>query len=363
VLPIQYNFQAAAGLAGTEATAGQGRWTWNQYNAGNWYAEDTTTPANSHLKEPGAEKSFDNACAGCHFTGYRLEGNKAHGVPDVAGEYDYDGDGQAESMNLTCESCHGPGSEHWFRAGAGRAIVSPKLLTPEREVTICAQCHTRAVGAGGVQGGSPAAPVSEAPLGAAGLMPKPGISRAEFLQSYVSRIDDGIWKVADGGDGTHSVKHHQQASDFIKSAKYRNPYRLLTCSDCHDLHGNSGLPHQVKAPLDTTSAGGLCLSCHDAYFPAGSSVGARMQAHWASQGLPDQTMGSAIRCVDCHMPKTAKSGSGLKQRTIENVTYWSGDISSHFFDVPLKDSIQNKSGGMMAIPYTNACGTCHSSAP
>lgn len=70
-----------------------------------------------------------------------------------------------------------------------------------------------------------------------------------------------------------------------------------------------------------------------------------------------------IRCVDCHMPKTAKSGSGLQQATIAGATYYSGDISSHVFDMPRRASIANKSPGMMPIAYTNKCGLCHTAAP
>lgn len=372
ILPIQFNTQALP--ATEEATTPSGRWTWVQYNAGNWYTENTTTPESSTLRIPGADKSFDNACAGCHFTGYSLNGNKASAVPDENGEYDYDGDGLAEAMNISCESCHGAGSEHWYRAGNGRSIVSPSLLTPEREVNICAQCHTRVKGNGGLQAGAPAAYTTEAPLDVNGRMPAPGASRAEFLASHVSKIDDGLWTVAAGGDDLHSQKHHQQATDFVKSKKYRNPYDLLTCASCHDVHGNSGLTHQIQSPLDASggdyaAAGseGLCLACHKPYLngypaPAGLTVGQRMQQHWAAQGVANVSMGD-IKCIDCHMPKTAKSGSGLRQKLIAGTQYWSGDISSHLFDVPLRADITNKSANMMPIAYTNGCGGCHTAAP
>jgi hypothetical protein len=365
ILPIQYNTQAAAGLAGAEPAAPQSRWVWQQYNVANWYVENTVTPTLSHLKEPAVEKSFDNACAGCHFTGYQLTGNKARGVADRNGEYDYDGDGQLEVMNVSCESCHGPGSEHWYRAGSGYAIVSPSLLTPEREVTLCARCHTRVIGNGGVLSASSALN-TEAPLGTSGAMPVAGISRQEFLTDYVTKIDDGLWTVASGGDDKHSVKHHQQASDFIKSLKYRNPSDLLTCASCHDVHGNSGLIHQLKGAVDEANAtsAGLCLGCHGTTFPGlpTDPVGTRMRAHWVANGVADSSMGN-IRCADCHMPKTAKSGSGLQQGTIAATTYYSGDISSHVFDMPKRTSIATKSSGMMPIAYTNKCGACHTTAP
>jgi len=379
ILPIQYNFDSAAAGSGIdEATDPAVRWTWQQYNlaSNGWFV-----PATGALAVPGKGKAFDNNCAGCHFTGFSLTGDAtagwaAHGVPDVNGEVDYDGDGQPELMNTTCENCHGPGSDHWAAAGQGKRIVSPRLLTPEREVTICAQCHTRTLGF--------AAGATEAPLNAAGAMVLPGTKRSEWLKSYVTKVNDGLWnntKDTTGGtrvtlgDGIHPRQHHQQASDFLKSRKYRNPFDLLTCASCHDPHGTGDqaippvAPHQMKAPLDTAPAtAGLCLGCHAPFFPAGADVGARMQAHWTAQGIVDAGMGS-IRCSDCHNPKTAKSGAGLKQKLLGSDQYWSGDISSHLFQVPRRTVIAGKVGSgitgndLQPIPFTNKCGGCHTAAP
>jgi hypothetical protein len=369
ILPIQFNTQ------GLDATAPFDRWQWQGYNVSHWYVESTGT-----IKLPPAERSFDNMCAGCHFTGYQLDAttNTASAVPDEAGEYDYDGDGVPEAMNVSCESCHGPGSEHWYGAGVGKSIVNPSLLTPEREVNICAQCHTRFIGNGGVKT-SAGAFITEAPLDAAGEMPVAGVSRAEMLSSNMSRLDDGIWATAKGGDGVHSQKHHQQATDFIRSKKYRNPYQLLTCASCHDLHGNSGLNHQIDSPLDSTgtdyaAAGteGLCLECHKAYlngYPADPAltVGQRMKAHWVAQGLADIAMGD-IKCVDCHMVKTAKSGSGTREASIGGTQYYWGDISSHVFDVPtkaeLRAAVPTGTAITMPLPYTaGKCQPCHAMKP
>lgn len=349
ILPIQFNFQGQ-----TDETQPSSRWVWLQYNAQNWYDEAATKN-----KTPAKTKSFDSNCAGCHFTGYALTGDatngyRAHAVPDINGEMDFDGDGLTEAINVTCETCHGPGSEHWERIGRGYAIVSPRLLTPEREVAICAQCHTRALGVGGS--------ATETPMDQNGHMMRAGTSRAEFLAKFVSKLDDGLWDTTKG-DGKHSKKHHQQASDFLKSRKYRNSYELMACSSCHDPHGKNGLSHQLWEPLDTEQSGeGLCLSCHTSTFPEGATYADRVTAHYVSKGMPDVWMFDAA-CTDCHMPKTAKSGSGLRQTTIENVTYYSGDISSHLFDVPLRESIATKAADMMPIAYTNECGLCHFDPP
>ncbi|MCG3126119.1 MAG: hypothetical protein CHACPFDD_00949 [Phycisphaerae bacterium] len=349
ILPIQFNFQGQS-----DESQPYARWVWQQYNAQNWYDETALAK-----KTPAKTKSFDNNCAGCHFTGFALTGDstsgyRAHAVPDVNGEMDFDGDGQPEAINVTCESCHGPGSEHWEWAGQGRAIVSPRLLTPEREVAICSQCHTRALGVGGNN--------TEAPMDANGHMMRAGTSRKDFLTNFVSKLDDGLWDT-NKGDGKHAKKHHQQASDFLKTKKYRNGTELMTCASCHDPHGRDGRDHQLLAALDRAQSGeGLCLSCHTATFPSGATLAAREQAHYASKGIADIAMGN-IGCSDCHMPKTAKSGAGLRQKTIDGVTYYSGDISSHLFDVPLRSSIATKAADMMAIPYTDDCGLCHFEAP
>ena len=44
---------------------------------------------------------------------------------------------------------HGRGAAHWDSAGQSKYIVSPELLTPERETMICGQCHSRPKGATG----------------------------------------------------------------------------------------------------------------------------------------------------------------------------------------------------------------------
>lgn len=355
VLPIQFNFDGQT----IEATTPFSRWVWQHYNAQYWYDEAATPTV---LKVPAKSKAFDNNCAGCHFSGFSLTGDatagfRAHGVPDKNGEMDFDGDGKLEAINTSCENCHGPGSEHWARAGSGRAIVSPDLLTPEREVAICSACHTRALGIGGG--------ATEAPLDTAGHMPRAGISRATFLTNHVSKIDDALWATTNG-DGKQSVKHHQQASDFIKSRKYRNTEQLVTCASCHDAHGDSGDVKQLWTPQESANGTeGLCLKCHGATFSTGTTLAARFQAHYAAKGLTNIAMGDA-KCASCHMPKTMKSGSGLAQATIAGVTYYSGDAASHLFKVPMRTSIPGAGKGpeMMPIPYTNKCGeACHTTAP
>ncbi len=176
----------------------------------------------------------------------------------------------------------------------------------------------------------------------------PGISRNEYLTNHTTREDAAqkdFW-----GDGVHSKAHHQQGTDFIRSKKYINGTRLLTCASCHDPHGTTGIKHQLRMEVRDTG-NSLCASCH---------AGVAIAAHTAKAvGVEHET----ISCVDCHATKTMQTGAGGKGlQGKEGKDYWMNDITSHLFGVPRKSNKAVKGtepGKAMPIPYTNACGTCH----
>jgi predicted CXXCH cytochrome family protein len=187
-----------------------------------------------------------------------------------------------------------------------------------------------------------------------------GSSRTDWLANYVGAIGDVLWDT-NTGDGLHSSLNRQQGTDFLRSRLYRNSTQIVTCTDCHDSHGNSGLPHQLRKPVDSARGGaGLCLDCHDATFPPGPTVAARMLTHYSGHGIPAVAMDSGdLLCTDCHMPMTAKSAAGSLGAMIQGVQYYSGDTASHVFDVPRPADIKTKGPFMMPVAYTSACGPCH----
>lgn len=330
VLPLQYHPE------GSESNSPRTRKVWRDYHAAtSWYTESTTL-----FKTPAHSKSFDNNCAGCHFTGYELTGDSTDGyaataVSDSAGTYDYDGDGDLDEINTGCEVCHGPGSEH---VASGGAIVSPQLITPERESMICGRCHSRPKGALG----------TDVPDNADGDMMLPGNSRSYFLTNHTNgtQYDTATSDVYTDVDES-SKSHHQQYTDFIRSPLYKNDDKLVTCSSCHDMHGTDNF----RSMTNTTSDNALCTAeCH--------TDKTSVTSHTEDRLGTSTDMGAL--CISCHMNKIAKTGAGRAGVG----SYWENDVTSHLFSVARKTTSivagQTVSDSLMPIPYTNSCaGTCH----
>ncbi len=326
---------------GSDANADRTRKSWRDYHADWLYDEQA-----KKLTDPPAKKSFEIECAACHYSGYRLTPTVAGGfvagaANDPNGEADLDGDGRPNELNMGCEVCHGAGSAHVgaTKAKRGATIVNPRKLAAERSMVICNQCHSRPQGT----------MKNDQPISKDNRMLTPGISRNEYLVNHTTREDGAQRDFWD--DGVHSKSHHQQATDLVRSKKYINATQTMTCADCHDPHGTTGLKHQVK--LDARDAkNSLCASCHKAV---------EMKAHTA------KTVGAEheqINCINCHMTKTMQTGAGLGKGRDgkDGKNYWMNDISSHLFDVPRKTNPAVKGvepGRAMPIPYTNACGACH----
>lgn len=337
ILPLQFNPQ------GSNASTDYARYEFIEYDTTSkkWWNGTTSMFIDPNTDNNGGKyKSFDSFCAGCHYTGYTLTKNSDDTYSATAAS-DYKGEvnplsGKTQELNVGCESCHGPGSEHMDAGGAGKFIITPKNLTPEREVQICASCHTRS------NSNDMDAHKLENPLDKNNKMPMPGISRASFLANNVVSQDSGAY----WADGKHNKKHHMQAADFIQTAKYRNGTSLMTCASCHDVHA----PGTDRRQLSGTSNNTLCLSCHETK----KDVKLHMVA------TTNYDMGVGTLCVQCHATKTAKSGSGSPTTTFKSPSgqeYFQNDISSHLFDVPLYKNIS--ASNKMPVPFTNECGICH----
>jgi hypothetical protein len=336
--------------AGDDAYYDRTRRVWRDDHM-DWYWDATA----KKLTSPPKSGTVQGNCMACHTTGYRafddpVTGERlCDGVDDRSGVIDLDADGRPDEINTGCEVCHGPGSEHVVVARA-QYIVSPALLSPERENMICGRCHDGVLGNDDRQNEQPLNPDHE--------MAPPGIRRADWLASYVSRKGPAPADLWD--DEVHSRNNHQQYADFLKSAHHRNDRRLVVCSDCHDLHGRGAYDGDLRGdPHDGT----LCARCHAVVLPdhvrakTGSSMG-----------------GAATSCLDCHWYGTGRSGAGRYGLVLgaptgapsdEDLVYWENDLRSHLTAVPNKGNpgvAGAVPGQSMPVPYTNACAPCHDAA-
>jgi hypothetical protein len=372
ILPLQFDEALQAGVE-----------PFHPYNPANW---GPPTVAGGPAVRPAQNKSFDNNCAGCHFTGTSLtvdaEGNfHADATDTMGGPFDYDGVGGPDDVAIGCEACHGPGSEHIAGGpGIGKRIVMPSKLSAERSNQVCGNCHTRGVGKGTLAGSH-----SEYPSAGTGPLtfPRPGIGLAQFLTDFHSE-NPGLF----GDDAGHSRQHHQQWNDFVRSTHAKNQFELLACDDCHDLHDRAIGP-SLSARVDDNS---LCLSCHHYYTFGLGNPPWLPQVSWSRQAeaeavsahmteeadmtvgydpldlarrINDAKIGGVGRCTSCHMPRTAASQSRWVHQSVDSSRQPTGprvrgDVSSHLFDIITPAASQSLfNGGGANNQLANSCGNCH----
>ena len=233
------------------------------------YPDAKLTPRDP-LHWTGIDQNWNFMCADCHSTNVRKNFDLA--TRTYATSY--------AEIDVACEACHGPGSKHsawaarstdWREQEANQGLlialderkginwksdpatgnaVRSTVRSSEREIQLCARCHSR---------------------------------RGEIYEDYVHgqpAADDYRIALLDGRlyfpDGQIKDEDYEYGS-FIQSKMF---HAGVTCSDCHEPHS-----------LDLRAQGnGVCLQCHAA------SKYDSPQHHF------HQTGSAGARCVECHMP-------------------------------------------------------------
>ncbi|TXG79356.1 MAG: tetratricopeptide repeat protein [Rhodocyclaceae bacterium] len=276
---------------------------------GRWFHLYPQRPlkAGDPLHWTGIEQVWNYQCADCHSTNLRKN-------------YDPKTNTYATTwtdLNVSCEACHGPGSNHlawakkegdWRRfAGPGKGLTvalderrdaswtidgqsgnaarsSPRQSA--REIEVCARCHARR-----------------------GQFSDQWLAGDAFADGFrASLLEPGLYE----DDGQMRDEVYNYAS-FLSSRMHAAG---VTCSDCHD-------PHSLKLRAPGSA---VCAPCH---APARFAVPAH---HHHAAGSP------GADCMACHLPVT---------------TYMVVDPRhDHSFRIPRPDR-------SVRLGVPNACNACH----
>jgi predicted CXXCH cytochrome family protein len=195
-----------------------------------------------HWTQPS--QNWNSMCAECHSTNLEKNYDPAERTFSTAWS----------EIDVSCEACHGPGSDHvawagrkpgWEKheSGMGLAISLDErkrvdwAMDPEtgnavrsrprdsgREIGMCARCHSR-----------------RSPISGNYVHGEP------LLDHYLPRLLDAGMYYADGQIDDEVYVY----GSFIQSRMFQAG---VTCSDCHEPHSL-----QLRAP-----GNGVCLQCHAA---------------------------------------------------------------------------------------------------
>ncbi len=180
-------------------------------------------------------------------------------------------------LGISCERCHGPGSEHedLRLAGLGggkgepdETIVNPVRLDRERELAVCQQCHLTGTSVFG-----------------------PGKDMTTFKPGDLLEAHRTVFVVEERISDPESFGISSHAQRLARSACYESSN--MTCVTCHD-------PHQPVAELGENHFNEACISCHTPAENGGPIVCNR-----ADFAEPAEAMTG--NCIGCHLQKSGTS--------------------------------------------------------
>ena len=217
---------------------------------------DTVIPPDDWLHWTRAAQNWNGMCAECHSTNLLKNFDAASNTYDTTWS----------EIDVSCEACHGPGSEHVAWADI-QPMARPDLpdyglvvrtgdITSQEQVDLCAPCHSRRSELGDWDH-----------------------STTALLDSHLpSVLDEGLYH-ADG----QILDEVYVWGSFTQSKMYANDVR---CTDCHDAHS-------MKLLFEGND---LCLQCHraDAYDTS---------EHHFHKKIHEGEPSDGALCIKCHMPE------------------------------------------------------------
>jgi cytochrome c553 len=197
----------------------------------------------------GEYRSWQERCIGCHTTGFDYKAWDAAKADFAAGKRKDLRDLFVADLRVSCEMCHGPGSEHVKNPGAETIINPTKMTDATARQMVCGQCHTR-------PDKSVHGKTSQDLRGY-----RLGDKYEDFASFTRPNWTKGNRQVSIDGKGR---RDHQQDMDIRLSATIKGSHSVhaeMACFDCHEAHGvgnNKENPRLKKSAVET------CAACHGA---------------------------------------------------------------------------------------------------
>jgi predicted CXXCH cytochrome family protein len=276
---------------------------------------------------PDQVYDWNQNCAGCHTTGLNVE--KAR----------WDDDG------VQCESCHGPGSVHQKTAksagskpDAAELIDIRATIVVSPDAQICGQCHSQGTtaekdhpypvgyrpGQSLMQTFTLSEPNDTAHWRASGHAASQNMQFNEWLQSKHATSLDSLKNSTYAEDSClecHSADYRlnekftalqaagDRAGDVPAPVTLATAQYGVTCTSCHDLHGDGKQEYQLSAEPYA-----LCVSCHadDRLVGVHNPVKEMFEGEQVVDkitGIPSKHFTEGVECATCHMPLTLESGA------------------------------------------------------
>lgn len=255
--------------------------------------------------------SWQRRCTACHSTGATDMSRDPVTFEYGAAIQTMLNQGTLADPGISCEACHGPGSQHVAAPLTLGSIVNPAKLSSQEAAWTCGACHNRGSSVNSQGFGYP-------------------WNEDAVDGNYIPTLDLDDYFVPTDEAGSrfwsdpygHAKSHRQEWLDMRWSAHFANAG--MTCSSCHASH-EANVSGQLIMPANQ-----LCLSCHN-------SIVADRDASSNHSRHPSDSPGN--QCASCHMPKTAKSA----------VSY---DIAAHSWQIIYPQATDDTD-----IP--NSCTACH----
>jgi len=266
-------------------------------DAARWYDlyPDQKIAADDPLHWTGRLQTWNTMCAECHSTAL------VKGYDSSTDTFNT----TWEALNVGCQACHGPGSEHieWAQTGLETSEDMGLIKSLHRgdlgeQLNTCAPCHSRRA-----------------------TLTESASRGGSLLDLYApSRVQAGLYH-ADG----QILDEVYVYGSFMQSLMAQ---RGVTCTDCHDAHS-------LKLHLEGNA---VCTQCHAPAAPLDRF--ATLQAkdydtplhHYHPQGSPGAS------CANCHMPN--KTYMGIDERRDHSIRIPRPDLS-------------------VELGTPNACNICH----